>query len=144
MAPLNKDLPVALAKGEYLEPLIYNGATLYIGAMVCLDAQGFAHPAADTAGFIMAGTNVGGTPVKTQVGDGATIYCRIDRKRIAKRINSSGDAVTVADIGKVIYVEDDCTVNHTGGSNHIAAGICVSIDTDGGVWVDHYLAPVAL
>ena len=141
MAALTKDLPVSLAKGDYVEALIANGVTIYYGAMVCLDANGLANPASDTSGLRpVCGTNVGGNTGGAQLGDGATVTCRADRKRICKRNNSVGDPVVNADLGANVYVEDDNTVNHTGGTNHIHAGKVVSIDSDGGIWVDHSLS----
>ena len=80
------------------------------------------------------------TPGGAQLGDGVAVTARVDRKRIAKRVNSVADPVVNADIGANVYVEDDHTVNHTGGNNHIHIGKVVSIDADGGIWIDHSLS----
>jgi hypothetical protein len=44
---------------------------------------------------------------------------------------------------RFVYVEDDHTVNKSGGTNHVAAGLCIGLDADG-VWIDPELAPLAI
>jgi hypothetical protein len=48
---------------------------------------------------------------------------------------ANADAIVAADIGKLVYVTDDQTVNKTGGGQNIIAGSIVDVDTLG-VWVD--------
>jgi hypothetical protein len=48
---------------------------------------------------------------------------------------ANADSIARADIGKIVYVTDDQTVNKTGGGNNIIAGAVVDVDSSG-VWVD--------
>lgn len=49
--------------------------------------------------------------------------------------NSAADAVTQAEVGKVVYIEDDETVSKTdNAAARSAAGVCIGVEADG-VWV---------
>ena len=108
---------------------------IYEGALVVLDANGFAMPgdtiangASEPRGVAQHGIdNTGGA-------DGAT---SINVWRGTFRFkNSAGDAITRADIGASAFVEDDETVARTnGGGTLIAAGTIRDVDA-GGVWVE--------
>ncbi|MBI5817457.1 MAG: hypothetical protein HZA88_00555 [Verrucomicrobia bacterium] len=113
---------------------------IFAGTIAAINAAGNAVPAADTAGLKVDG--FASAHVDNSDGDAGDL--NIDVERGIRRVNnSSTNAVTVAEINKVVYVEDDQTVNKDGGTNHIAAGICVDLDDDG-VWVDTRLAPTAI
>jgi hypothetical protein len=59
------------------------------------------------------------------------------KRGIFKFTNSVGDPVVAGDIGKSCYVEDDNTVNHSGGTNLIKAGKVMGLDdSNASVWVD--------
>jgi len=113
----------------------------YSGAIGAVDAAGNANPAADTAGLKVIGTFQ--TEQNNTEGDAGDLVVNMDG-RPQWITNSTGDAVTVAEIGRVVYVEDDETVCKVGGANHIPAGICKNIDATLGVLVDFRTAPLAI
>ena len=106
---------------------VKSGATIHPGALVALDGDGKAVPAADTAGITVIG-------VVARIFDGC---CEVESGIVAL----AGDAVPRTARGKAVYVKDANTVNLTGGTNKIAAGIVVDV-YDGDVYVD--LSPAAL
>jgi hypothetical protein len=116
---------------------------IYVGALVAVDASGNALPAADTAGLKvigrcegMPGPGITGLDVNNASGSAGDVKVNIKRG-VFKFDNSTGNAVTAAQIGKACYVEDDHTVNKDGGTNHIKAGRVIGLDDAGtSVWVD--------
>lgn len=108
-------------------------ATVLAGAMTAQNADGNAVPASDTAGLTVIGrcehSGTEGDDIDVKVG-------------CFRWENSETDAVAAANINKLCYVEDDQTINASGGTNKIVAGVVVEID-DEGVWVDCRPAAIA-
>lgn len=126
--------------GDLVNRSLAASAVIYAGTLVAINAAGNAVPAADTAALKVDGF---ATEAKDNTG-GAAGALTLDIERGIRRLNNSeSNAVTVAEINQIVYVEDDQTVNKAGGTNHIAAGLCVDVDSDG-VWVDTRLAPTAI
>ena len=100
--------------------------TIYAGALVAVDATGYALPAANTAGLKVVGRAehgaTGGLPLLVKRG-------------VFLFENKAGDLVVAADIGSYCYVGDDETVQHTANSNAIVAGLVRGVTADG-VYVD--------
>lgn len=101
------------------------------GAMVALNAAGFAKPAANVAGEIVIGRAE--ETVDNTTGAAGDKSIRVN-KGVHKWNNSGTSAVVQATVGKTCMVEDDNTVAATA-SNSVAAGIVDEIDPDGGIWV---------
>lgn len=98
------------------------GAVIYTGAITALNADGKAVPASDSASLAVAGICQG------RAEDGSVII----RSGVFLLDNGTGsDALTAADIGKIVYVIDDQTVGKTGGTNKVAAGILRAVDSAG-------------
>ena len=110
------------------------GSKIYAGALVALNTAGKAVPASDTAGL----TVVGRAEITAESGKMVTVKtgCFLYE-------NSTGAAVTAAEVGKVCYVADDQTVAKTGGTNSIVAGLVYDIDKKG-VWVLVGTQPVSI
>ena len=94
--------------------------TIYKGTMVCLDADGYATPAADTAGL----SGVVGIAMETRTGGSSSgdTSIRVDSGK-AFLVNAT--SVTQAMLGRMMYVVDDNVVEEDGGTsvdNHIPAG----------------------
>lgn len=110
---------------------VNGGSKIYAGAMVCVDAQGYARPAANTADFKVVGRaealadNTDGSDgdISVNVLEGVYLWG-----------NKGGDLVDQAMVGEVCYVEDDQTVCKTAG-NGVVVGVVKEIATDG-VWVE--------
>lgn len=100
-------------------------ASVYAGAMLCLDASGKAVPASAIAGL---------TPVVGVAQYPATGGSQVEVQRgcFAMDVKSS-DAPTRANIGSVVYAADDHTVMLTQGSAP-KAGVLMDINDDG-AWV---------
>ncbi len=107
-------------------------AIIFLGALVALNADGNAVPAADTAGLRVVGRaeedidNTGGA-----AGD-VTVNVK---RGVFRYANSGTDAVDANDKGKLAFVEDDSTVCEAGGTNKVIAGRVLDVDSDG-VWID--------
>ena len=98
------------------------GAVIYTGAITALNADGKAVPASDSASLTVAGICQG------RAEDGSVII----RSGVFLLENGTGsDALTAADIGKIVYVLDDQTVGKTGGTHKVAAGILRAVDAAG-------------
>lgn len=108
-------------------------AKIYQGALVALDANGFAIAGATATTLKGAGraeqfvdaTGLADGAVSVEVAEG-----------IFKWLNSTaGDALAQADVGAAIFIVDDETVAKTnGGATRSKAGVVEQVDTDG-VWV---------
>jgi hypothetical protein len=100
--------------------------TIYAGALVAVDATGYAVPASDTAGLKVLGRAEHGAAA------GETVLVKRGTFLFG---NKSGDLLTSARIGGYCYVTDDETVQHTANSNAVIAGVVRGVVTDG-VYVD--------
>lgn len=105
--------------------------TIYKGSMVCLDANGYAVPAADTSGY----SNVVGVArekVDNSTGSAGdkTVVCELGVFKFA------ATSITQAMVGTTMYVEDDQTVDDVAGvSNNIRAGILVEYISSTAGWL---------
>jgi hypothetical protein len=101
---------------------------IYAGALVALNANGYAVPGSAATDLASVGiaqeqaNNIGGTN-----GD---LYINVRRGCFALDNSVSTDALTRADIGKTCYIVDDHTVAKTA-SGKSAASIVRDVDADG-------------
>jgi len=108
------------------------GVTIFAGSLVCLDADGYAIPAADTAGLKFAG---GDNDRKTNAGQDGDSYVVV--RRFGLRRFKLGHALTQADVGKQVFVVDDGVVDLVGATtNDVFAGVLVNLDTATMGWID--------
>ena len=108
------------------------GAVIFAGALVAVNAAGYALPAADAAGLRVMGRAE--EQVDNSAGADGAVTVTVLEGRVLSLKNSAVNAVTEADIGGLVYVEDDETVAGAGGTNSIIAGRCIGLDS-AGVWV---------
>lgn len=134
MTALIQDRATLRRPGEQMEPPVGANARIFVGALVAINAAGFAVPGATAATLKGAGVaerradNTGG-------GDGA-IRVRLSKTPHAFANSAAADAITLADIGSDCYMVDDQTVAKTNGSGtRSRAGRIFDVDADG-VWVD--------
>ncbi len=114
---------------------VKTATTIYRGAMVAVDASGWAVPASDTAGLRVVG-RAQSTVVNAGANGAETIVVRRGIFRWA-----NGDTFTRADVGTLAYIEDDATVQKAASATHdIPVGTIIDVDSDG-VWVDTYVLP---
>lgn len=112
-------------------------AVIYAGALVCVNATGFAVKGATSTTLKVAGVaqqrvdNTGGA-------DGA-VRIEVERSGAHLMANSAaGDLVTLAALGTSVYIVDDQTVALTsGGGTRSVAGQVVDVDASG-VWIEFH------
>lgn len=109
-------------------------AVVYAGALVCVNASGYAVKGATSTTLKAAGVAVQRVDA-TGAADGA-LRVEVDRQGAFLFANSaSTDQITLADLGATAYIVDDQTVAKTNGSaSRSAAGRIVDVDA-AGVWV---------
>lgn len=96
--------------------------TIYKGTMVCLDADGYAVPAADTSGYSgVVGVALEGRN-NSSGSDGATKVPIIS----GRVFRFTATSLAQTDVGQIMYVVDDQTIDDDPGStNKIPAGFLV-------------------
>lgn len=116
---------------QYTSLTVASNSIIYAGALVCVNSSGLAVPAADSSGFAVIGR------AEATADNRGVLYSATKTIKVARGTFrwANADAIAVADIGKIVYVTDDQTVNKTGGGQNIIAGTVVDVDASG-VWVD--------
>lgn len=117
--------------GSLLQLTVKDAKTIYAGALVAVDATGYALPAADAANLRVLGRAEHGAAAGEKI---------MIKRGVFLFDNNSGDAVDAADIGGYCYVADDQTVQATANSNAVVAGLVRGVTADG-VYVDTTLNP---
>lgn len=120
--------------GGFIEGLVAS-AIVYAGTLGALDAAGAVVPASNTAGLQVAG-RVETLPLKDTFAIGDTVLLK---RGVFALSNSAVNALTIANIGDIVYVEDDNTVASTS-TNLVKAGKLVGLD-ENGAWVDTRVLP---
>ena len=130
-AALSAERDTAQRANAYVSLTVKSNVLIYAGSLVCVDSSGLANPAADTAGFAVVGR------AEATVDNRGTLYSATKTIKVARGTFrwANADVIAAADIGKIVYVTDDQTVNKTGGGQNIIAGAVVDVDSSG-VWVD--------
>ncbi len=133
MAALTADRNTPRQQGVHVSALMAATAVIHAGALVAINATGYAVPGSTATGLTYFGRaeeakdNSGGAD-----GDETVLVRRQDAFQWE---NSGTDPVGQASLGKVCYIEDDQTVAATDGTGtRSEAGIVIGIDADG-VWV---------
>jgi hypothetical protein len=130
VAALTKDRSTTRKIGGQAAYPVAAGAKIYAGAMVCLNADGYAVPAADAAGLKFVGIsrqyvdNSGGA-------DGAQTVL-VWREGV---FDLAASGMTAADVGKPVFAADDQTVALST-TNGVGVGIITEVESATKVWVD--------
>lgn len=134
MAALTTDRNTPRRDGNVIEPPVGAAAKIFAGALVAINATGFAVRGATA-------TTLKGAGVALHRADntgGADGDIRVEVSKLPARFgnSTSTDAITLAEIGTDCYIVDDQTVAKTNGTNtRSRAGKVFDVDADG-VWVD--------
>lgn len=133
MVALIADRNTPRSDGELIDIPVKAAATIWAGSIVCINAAGLAVPGATATTLTAVGRAE--RRVTNSGADGSvTVPVRRGAFRFAN--SAAGDAVTLADYGKQVFVVDDQTVAKTNGTNtRSVAGICRGVDAQG-VWVE--------
>lgn len=130
-------------EGDYREGPVSASTTIYAGAMVMREADGYVVEGQTATGLI--GMGVADKAADNGSGTDGDIDVRY-RPGVFRMANSaSADEITIAEIGDVCFAVDDQTVAKTDGtSTRSPAGIVENVDAQG-VWVrfDEHLTKIA-
>lgn len=120
MVALSADRVGTWQDGEIVRHPVAAATTIYLDSIVCLNADGYAVPASDTAGLTFAGMAV----EQSDNSDGVSgaIGVRV-RKRGIHELNIDGPALVPSDVFSPVYVVDDDSVSLSTGTNSIKVGI---------------------
>lgn len=107
---------------------------IFAGALVCLNAAGFAVPGSTSTTLKARG--VAQEQVDNSTGAAGAQQVNTRRGCFPFANSAAADEITRADIGATAYIVDDQTVAKTNGTNtRSAAGVIRDVDS-AGVWVD--------
>lgn len=130
---LTQDRHTPTRSGDFVSHPMAAAKKIFAGALVALNATGYAEPGSTATTLTAAGRaeemmdNSGG------VNGAKSVKVR---RGVFQYANLAGDAVTRADVGKTCYIVDDATVARTNGSStRSAAGKVIDLDA-AGVWVE--------
>lgn len=112
--------------GKYLALPVKGATTIYQGAIVAVDANGYAIPGKKAASLKAAGRAE--ETVENKGGDGDAVI-RVSRGTFVFE-NSTSGKITAADVLSLCYMEDDQTVTKTGTGASVA-GLVIRVDDEG-------------
>jgi predicted RecA/RadA family phage recombinase len=132
MTALTRDRATAYREGLEMEFRVAAAAKIYAGSMVCLNAAGYAVPAADTSGYRFAGVAL--EQADNSAGaDGAQVV-RLRRSGVFE-FNAAN--LSQALVGNAMYAVDDQTFADAGGAaNDIKVGVLVKYVAATKGWID--------
>ena len=113
---------------------------IYAGSLVAKNASGYAVPASNAAGLVVIGRAEAGAD--NSAGAAADISIVVKPGVFAYN-NSVANALTIANIGKKVWIEDDNTVAGVAGTHGTVAGVFLGFDGTS-CWIDtrHNSGPV--
>ncbi|MGI6254239.1 MAG: hypothetical protein ACOYJZ_01270 [Acutalibacter sp.] len=113
---------------KYLALPVKGKTTIYQGALVAIDANGFAIPAKKAAGITAAGRAE--ETVDNQGGDGELVIRVARGVFVFNNTATTANKVTQAHVLKPCYIEDDQTVTALATGSSVA-GLVVRVDNSG-------------
>jgi len=129
---LTKDRNTHNRDGKLVSHPMAASKKIYAGALVVLNATGYAEPGSTATTL----TAVGCAEEQADNSAGNNGDRAVLVRRGVFKFKNHTDAVTRAEIGKTCYIVDDETVAKTNGtSTRSAAGKVIDLDSDG-VWVE--------
>ena len=137
MTALTQDRKTDYSLGDLLAIPVAAGETIYTGSLVCTNPEGYAVPAADSAGYTFEGVateradNSDGSD-----GDVTVVVRRRGRYRFACASNLGQAAMS----GEVCVADDQTVADDSDVLNSVACGRIGRIEAGGDVWIsiDHY------
>lgn len=126
MAALTNVRDTSELGGKYIALPVKGATTIYQGAIVAVDANGYAIPGKKATSLKAAGRAE--ETVENKGGDGGAVI-RVSRGTFVFE-NSTSDKITAADVLGLCYMEDDQTVTKTGTGASVA-GLVIRVDDEG-------------
>lgn len=133
MTALTKGRDTKMQLGDIQEHPVLASTNIFAGALVVLNAAGFAIPGATATGLIAVGRAEAGADNSN--GANSAINAKVRSGVFRFENSAAADEITRAEIGDDCYIVDDQTVAKTdGGSTRSVAGKVVQVESQG-VWV---------
>lgn len=126
MAALTNVRDTSELGGKYIALPVKGATTIYQGAIVAVNANGYAIPGKKAADLKAAGRAEETVENKGRDGDAVI---RVSRGTFVFE-NSTSDKITAADVLGLCYMEDDQTVAKTGTGASVA-GLVIRVDDEG-------------
>ena len=132
MSALTRDRATPYREGIEVEYSVAANTKIYAGSLVCVNAAGYAMPAADTSGFQFAGVAM--EQVDNSGGSNGGQGVRLRRAGV---FEFDAVSITQAMAGTDMYAKDDHTFEDTAGvTNHIKVGRLVKYVSATKGWID--------
>jgi len=133
MGALEEDKKTEYTEGVLLAFEVLASAEIFAGSFVCVDANGYAQPGADTAGLIFEGVATEYVLDSSAVSGTEKVILR--RRGLFKAL--MGTAITIANVGDNVFLADDQTVDLTANVNeNIFCGIIAGYIDTTHAWID--------
>jgi hypothetical protein len=130
---LSADKQIEYTEGVDLSIPVDDGDKIYAGAIVCVNAAGYAVVGADTAGLIFMG--IAREQADNSSGADGAINVTVRRRGLFKM--KLATAITIANVGDNVFIADDESVDLAGNvTNDIFVGIIASYIDTTHAWVD--------
>lgn len=132
MAGLTRDRATSYREGVEVDYPVAAGAKIYAGSLVCVNADGFAVPAADTSGYVFVGVAL--EQMDNSAGANGAKSIRVRREGV---FEFDAASITQAMVGDPMYVVDDHTFDDAAGpTNDIKVGLLVKFASATKGWID--------
>ncbi len=132
MTALSSDRLTSYREGIELDFPVAANTKIYAGSMVCVDADGYAAPAADTSGYLFLGVAL--EQVDNSAGADGAKNVRVRRTGV---FEFDAASITQAMVGDPMYAVDDQTFDDAAGpTNDIKVGILVKYGSATKGWID--------
>lgn len=133
MTALTADKKTEYTEGVELSIPVDDGDKIYAGALVCVNADGYAVPGADTAGLIFEG--ISRESVDNSLGQDGDVSVTVRRRGLFKM--AFGHEISQANVGDQAFIVDDQTVDLAANcTNDIFCGIIADVIDSTHAWVD--------
>ena len=132
MSALTRDRATPYREGIEVEYPVAANTKIYAGSLVCVNAAGYAAPAADTSGYRFAGVAM--EQVDNSAGSDGGKNVRLRRTGVFEF-----DAVSITQdmVGDAMYAADDHTFDDAAGpTNDIKVGLLVKYVSATKGWID--------
>lgn len=129
---LTSDCNTKSRPGDCFSYPVLTGVTIYAGALVVLDANGYARPGVAATGL----TAVGRAEERVvNAGTSGSVSILVRNGVYRYENSTAADEITQAEVGDNCYIVDDETLAKTDATGtRSVAGMVVAVDSDG-VWV---------
>jgi hypothetical protein len=132
MAALTKDRATSYREGVEIDFPVAATTKIYAGSLVCVNASGYAVPAADTAGLKFIGVAL--QQLDNSSGANGDKSLRIRRTGV---FEFDAASITQAMVGDPMYAVDDHTFDDAAGpTNDVKVGVLVKYASATRGWID--------